>query len=392
MAQPLIFLTAGEPSGDYLGARLMTALKARTGGAVRFVGVGGERMAAEGLTSLFPMSDLSVFGLAEVLPKLPLIRRRIRETALAARDLSPDVMVMIDAQGFSLRVARRLQGRCFPLIQYVAPTVWAWRPWRARTLARSLDHILTLFPFEPPYFEAEGLPASFVGHPVLESGIDRGDGAGFRTRHGLPATAPLLAVLPGSRTGEVTRLLPVYRETVARLAADRPDLRFAVPTVPAVAALVRDAVADWSVPVTLVVGDDEKRDLFAAADAALAASGTVTLELGLAGVPMVVAYRLSALSAAIGRRLVRVRYACLINLALDRMAVPERLQEACTPDRLVAELAPLLDSADAAARQRADLMEALRRLGHGGPSPSDRAAAAVLRCLADAPARPSREA
>lgn len=392
MAQPLIFLTAGEPSGDYLGARLMTALKARTGGAVRFVGVGGERMAAEGLTSLFPMSDLSVFGLAEVLPKLPLIRRRIRETALAARDLSPDVMVMIDAQGFSLRVARRLQGRCFPLIQYVAPTVWAWRPWRARTLARSLDHILTLFPFEPPYFEAEGLPASFVGHPVLESGIDRGDGAGFRTRHGLPATAPLLAVLPGSRTGEVTRLLPVYRETVARLAADRPDLRFAVPTVPAVAALVRDAVADWPVPVTLVVGDDEKRDLFAAADAALAASGTVTLELGLAGVPMVVAYRLSALSAAIGRRLVRVRYACLINLALDRMAVPERLQEACTPDRLVAELAPLLDSADAAARQRADLMEALRRLGHGGPSPSDRAAAAVLRCLADAPARPSREA
>lgn len=383
MAGPLVFLTAGEPSGDYLGARLMAALKRRTGGAVRFVGVGGERMAAEGLVSLFPMSDLTVFGIAELLPRLALIRRRIRETAQAARDLSPDIMVMIDAQGFSLRVAKRLADRSFPLVQYVAPTVWAWRPWRARTLARHLDRILTLFPFEPPYFEREGLPADFVGHPVLESGIDRGDGPAFRARHGIPADAPLLAMLPGSRSGEVTRLLPVFRETVERLRTQYPALRLATPTVPAVAETVRAALADWETPVVLVEGDAEKRDLFAAADAALAASGTVTLELGLVGVPMVVAYRVAPLTAAIGRRLVRVRHVNLLNLALDRAALPELLQEACTPDRLVAALAPLLGPTEAAAAQKRDLRAALELLGLHGPPPSERAAMAVLACLAD---------
>lgn len=383
MAGPLVFLTAGEPSGDYLGARLMAALKRRTDGTVRFVGVGGERMAAEGLVSLFPMSDLTVFGIAELLPRLALIRRRIRETAQAARDLSPDIMVMIDAQGFSLRVAKRLADRSFPLVQYVAPTVWAWRPWRARTLARHLDRILTLFPFELPYFEREGLPADFVGHPVLESGIDRGDGPAFRARHGIPADAPLLAMLPGSRSGEVTRLLPVFRETVERLRTQYPALRLATPTVPAVAETVRAALADWETPVVLVEGDAEKRDLFAAADAALAASGTVTLELGLVGVPMVVAYRVAPLTAAIGRRLVRVRYVNLLNLALDRAALPELLQEACTPDRLVAALAPLLGPTEAAAAQKRDLRAALELLGLHGPPPSERAAMAVLACLAD---------
>lgn len=380
MTGPLIFLVAGEPSGDALGASLMAGLK-KLRPDVRFVGIGGERMAAEGLQSLFPMAELAVMGLAEVLPRLPNLIRRIRQTAAAVAELRPAALVTIDAPDFCFRVAKKLKGHGIPLIHYVAPTVWAWRPKRAAKIARFLDHLLVLLPFEPPYFQREGLPCSFVGHPVVESGADRGDGARFRAAHAIPEHSPLLCVLPGSRMGEVTRLLPVFQETVTLLAGRHPDLRVVVPTVATVAATVREAVAAWPVPVVVVEGQEAKYDAFAAADAALAASGTVALELALAGTPTVVAYRVNAVTAWLARRLIRVPYVNLVNILLDTAAVPELLQEDCRPDRLAASLLVLLDDPVAREHQRTDAAQALKMLGYGGPSPGDRAAEAVLEII-----------
>lgn len=381
---PLVFLVAGEPSGDALGARLMAALKARTGGAVRFAGVGGEAMAAEGLQSLFPMAELSVMGLAEVLPRLPGLARRLGETARAARRLEPAAVVTIDAPDFCFRLARRLKGAGFPLIHYVAPSVWAWRPGRARAIARFLDGLLALLPFEPPYFEREGLACTFVGHPVVECGADKGDGAAFRARYGLGADTPLLCVLPGSRRSETARLLPIFAATVGRLRRRHPDLAVVVPVIGDIAETVAGAVTAWPVPVLVVRDKSEKYDAFAAATAALAASGTVALELALAGAPTVIAYRLNPLTAWLARRLLRVRYVSLVNLVLDRPVMPELLQEDCRPERLEEALGGLLGDAAARAVQAEAGREALERLGYGGASPGERAAAAVLDIIAAA--------
>jgi lipid-A-disaccharide synthase len=383
----LIMLVAGEPSGDALGARLMAALKLRTLGQVRFVGVGGELMAAQGLQSLFPMRELSVMGLVEVLPRAPRLVARLRETAAAARRLRPEAVVTIDSPGFSFRLARRLRGLGVPLIHYVAPTVWAWRPGRARRIARLLDHLLVLLPFEPPWFEREGLPTTFVGHPVVESGAGRGDGAAFRRRHRIAFDAPVLAILPGSRSGEVSRHLPVFGETLRLLRARFPGLATVLPTVPAVAAEVEAMVRHWS-PAPVVVHDaKEKFHAFAAADAALAASGTVTAELALSRTPTVVTYRVNPASAWLARRLIKVRFVGLVNILLDRPVMPELLQEDCRPDRLAAAVERLL--VDPAARQEqieaAAVVAGL--LGAGGEPPSLRAANAVLRAIALGPRR-----
>ena len=381
MTGPTLFLVAGEESGDVIGARLMAALKHRTGGAVRFAGIGGERMAAEGLESQFPMQELSLMGLVEILPKARHLLRRIRQTAEAVLQLRPDAVVTIDSPGFNLRLAKRLEGQGIKRIHVVAPQVWAWRPGRAAKIARLFDHLLTLMPFEPPYFTVHGLDCTFTGHPVVENGADAGDGGSFRMEHGIPGDAPLLCVLPGSRAAEIDRLAPVFGETLARLARGRPELRAVVVAAPAVAERVGEAVADWSVPTVIVEGDRAKYDAFAACDAALAASGTVTLELGLAGAPMVVAYRVNALTAWLGRRLIKIPYVSLLNVVLGRKAVPEYLQEDCRADLLEAALAPLLDDPEAAAAQRRDCAEASRLVGLGGPPPSDRAAEAVLQVI-----------
>ncbi len=381
-AAPLIFLVAGEPSGDALGASLMAALKERTGGAIRFAGVGGEGMAAQGLDSLFPMADLSVMGVAEVLPRLPKILRRLGETTDAARRLRPAAVVTIDAPDFCFRLAKRLRGAGIPLIHYVAPSVWAWRPGRARKIAAFLDHLLALLPFEPPYFQREGLACTFVGHPVVESGVDRGDGPKFRERHGIAAGAPLICVLPGSRRSETSRLLPVFAKTVAGLRSSRPDLVAVVPVIGAAADEVVRAVADWPVPTTVIRGRADKIDAFAAADVALAASGTVALELAMAETPAVIAYRVSPVSAWLARRLIRVSYVSLVNLVLDRPVMPELLQEECRPELLTASLDVLLTDEAARRTQIEAGREALLRLGRGGPSPGERAAAVVLDVIA----------
>jgi lipid-A-disaccharide synthase len=329
---PLVFLVAGEASGDLIGARFMAALKRRTDGAVRFAGVGGERMIAEGIESLFPIAELSVMGLLEVAPHVPRLLRRIRETATAARRLRPNAVVTIDSPDFNFRVARRLVGAGFPLIHYVAPTVWAYRPKRAKAIAKFLDHLLLLFPFEPPYFDAVDLPYTFVGHPLVEEAIEAANGQAFRARHEISPDTTVIAVLPGSRHGELARHLPVFERTLAALGARRTDLHLVMPVVSPLVAELKSAVANWDLPLTVVEGRAEKYAAFAASDAALAASGTVTLELAFAGVPMVAAYRANWLTAALARRLLLVPHVAMVNIVLGRGVVPEFLQENCRAD------------------------------------------------------------
>ncbi|MFQ5954327.1 MAG: lipid-A-disaccharide synthase [Kiloniellales bacterium] len=375
---PLIFLTACEPSGDDLGARIMAALKAKTGGRVRFSGLGGEEMTAQGLVSLFPMSELSVMGIAEILPHIPNVFRRIYDTAAAIRRLRPDLVLTIDSQAFSFGVAKRVTRCGIPLVHLNAPKVWVFRPRRARRVARYYDHLLALLPFEPPYFEAVGLPCTCIGHPVVESGADRGDGRAFRRRYGIPAEAPVLCVLPGSRRSEIKYLLDIFNGVVRLMAARVPGLHLVTATVPAVAPPVSAAAARWPAPSVVVEGREDKFHGFAASDVALAASGTVSLELALAQVPMVIAYRIAALTAAVAGPFVHARFASIVNLIEDRAVIPEFLQGACRSEALADAVAALMEDEAARRTQVEGCAEVLRRLGLGGQPPSERAAEIVL--------------
>jgi lipid-A-disaccharide synthase len=383
-AAPFIFLVAGEPSGDAIGAALIKALRQRAGGRLRVAGIGGERMTEEGVASLVPLGDLAIGGIAEVLPRAPLILRRVRETVKAVRAMRPDAVVTIDSSGFSWRIAQRLRrsGETLPLIHCVAPMVWAWRAGRARRMARWYDHLMALLPFEPPYFERVGLGCSWVGHPVLDSGADRGDGARFRAQHGLGANETLIAALPGSRYAEVRRLLPLMGAALLHLERAIGPFRVVVPTVETVDASVREAVRQWP-GAAIVVGDQQpKYDAFAASRVAVAASGSVALELAMARLPMVVCYRLNPLTEALLDRVVKVQQVNLINLLLNRAVVCELLRGECIPERLAAEMARLVRDEHVRAVHLSAYDEALRRLGAGGRSPSLRAADQVLAIIA----------
>lgn len=382
MTRPIkLCILAGEPSGDLLGGRLMAALRRIADAPVIFQGVGGDRMTAEGLDSLFPMAELSLFGVFEILPKLAALRRRVLQTVDAVVAAKPDVLITIDSPGFNQAVAKRVRARdrSIKLIHYVAPTVWAWKPGRAKKYAALFDHLLALLPFEPPYFTREGLDCRFVGHSVIESGAGKGDAAAFRARHGVPESHRVAVILPGSRRGEVARLLPVFGETVAMLRRSHGDgLTLALPTMPTVREMVAAAAANWALPTLVLDGEQEKFDAFAAGAAALAASGTVSLELALSRLPTVICYKMNPLTVALYRRFLRVRYANLVNLMLDRISTPELLQEDCRPDLLHRELTRLLDDPAARAAQIADVASVAAWLGEGGVPPSERAARAVL--------------
>jgi lipid-A-disaccharide synthase len=382
--RPLIFVVAGEPSGDVLGAALIRGLRQRLGNRLRVAGVGGEGMRQEGVDSLVPLADLAVIGVAEVLPRAPTILRRVRETVVAIEAMQPDAVVTIDSSGFSWRIAQRLRrhGACVPLIHYVAPMVWAWRGGRARRMARWYDHLMALLPFEPPYFERVGLPCSYVGHPVIDSGADRGDGRRFRSEHGIAAEDTVLAVLPGSRGGEVRRLLPLFGDALRRLEPALGRFRVAVPTVATVATEVGAAVRDWPGAPIVLRHSQDKYDAFAASRAALAASGSVALELAMARLPMVVCYRLNPLTEMLLDRVLKVRQVNLINLLLERPVVRELLRAACTPEIIAAEVLRLIADEQVRAAHLAGYDQALRRLGAGGRSPSLRAADQVLAIVA----------
>lgn len=380
ISSPLIYLIAGEASGDILGARLMASLREKNG-AVRFAGIGGPKMTWQGMKSLFPMDELSLMGLAEIIPHIPKLLRRIKQTADDIGARKPDVLVTIDAPGFCFRVAKKLTGKGIKRVHYVAPSVWAWKPGRAKKVAAFLDHLLTLLPFEPPYFEKEGLATTFVGHSVVEGLADKGDGEDFRKRHNIDTHAPLMLVLPGSRKGEVERLLPIFCQTAIELSRSHPDLKIVIPALVTRRQQIEATLKPWPIEALIVEGDEEKFDAFAAADVALAASGTVALELAMAGTPSVIGYRVNALTAWIVRRLIKTPYVNLINVVLGREAVPELLQDKCRPDLLAESLSTLLDDENVAGEQTKAAAEALKQLGRGGPSPSGRAADTVLALL-----------
>jgi lipid-A-disaccharide synthase len=393
-ARPLrIALIAGEPSGDVLGAGLMRALREQTSGNVVFQGVGGAQMIAEGLQSLFPIADLSVMGLVEILPRARLLLRRIDQTARFIQDNPPDVVVTIDSPGFTRRVAQRLfdqrvSEHRFPLVHYVAPTVWAWRPKRAERLTRLYDHLMVLLPFEPPYFEAVGLKTTFVGHPAVET-LARARQAeaaaerNFRERHGIAPDARLLALLPGSRKGEVNRLLPVFTDVLRQLKAHDLNLHLLVPTVETVAPVVKAAAPNLPMPATVIEAPAERYAAMIAAEAALAASGTATLELGLAETPTVLAYKVNPITAAIVRRLIRTPYAGLVNILQQREVMPEFLQERCRPELITPALLRLLTEPGARQAQIDACRAVAVQLGSAEAiGPSARAARAVLAMVA----------
>jgi len=380
MNAPLkVFLIATEESGDRLGAALMHALRRRVGRPVEFSGVGGGDMTAAGIRTLFPIEDLAIVGIDAVLRKLPQILRRIRETAAAVVAARPDVLVIIDSPDFTHRVARRVRARAprIPIVDYVSPSVWAWRPGRARSMRAYVDHLLALLPFEPKvHAELGGPPCTYVGHPIGDRVGELRPNAVEQQRR--DADPPLLLVLPGSRSGEVARLLPPFGEAVRRVAAQAGPLEVVVPTVPHVAQRVREAVAGWGVSVSVTLDPAEKARAFRTARAALAASGTVTLELAVAGVPTVVAYKISLLEELVGHLFVRTPTIVLANLVLGENVMPEILQRAATPENLAAGLLPLLRPTPERARQ----IEAFARLdgimGFGRMSPAAAAADIVL--------------
>lgn len=384
MTRPLrIFIIAGEASGDFLGASLMRALKEQSP-LVEFHGVGGAHMQAEGLKSIFPMQDLSVMGLVEVIPSLFKILSRMKQTVQAVVDMKPDALITIDSPDFCFRVVKRLkaQAKNIPCIHYVAPSVWAWRPDRAKKVASFLDHLLTLLPFEPPYFQRHGLNATFVGHPIVEQITNRGDGQKFRKKYGLNPTQPILCMLPGSRMSELERLLSKFGETADIVLRNRHDAVIAIPTLPHLRPYIEKFFIGKGINPLIVDRLDEKFDCFSASVAAIAASGTVTLELALTDTPHIIAYKLGPISAWIAKKVIRTPFVNLINIMMNRVVVPELLLEQCEPGPMSQALLKLIDEKEARATQLRDFREALIKLGLGDPeTPGQRAAKAVLQAI-----------
>jgi len=379
----LIFLLAGEPSGDIIGARLMQALRRQCGPeGITFIGVGGQRMRDQGLDSLFPMEELSLMGFVEVLPHLPRLLRRLSQTKRAILRRQPDMVLTIDSPSFSLRLQDRLRGRGMIRVHYVAPQVWAWRQGRAKTLGAKIDHLLTLLPFEPRFFERYGLDCSFVGHPIIEEAAKRGDGRRFRRRYDLPDDAPTICLLPGSRRTEIAMHMPVMKETVNRLWKHFPTLKMILPTLPSLAPTIRDMVQDWPLAPLILEERADRFDAYAASRFAIAASGTVALELALAGTPHITIYRTGKITAWLAERLVKVDHVNLVNLILNRPAVPELLLEDCVPERIMVHARRLIEDDEAHHDQETALAEVISSLqGAGTDKPSEQAAHSVLKLL-----------
>jgi lipid-A-disaccharide synthase len=383
MRPPVIMLVAAEASGDVLGADLMTALRTRLPDA-DFVGLGGPRMTAAGIVSPFDISELSIFGVFEALAAYPKAVRRIGEVVELAERERPDVAVLIDSWGFTSRLAKALRRRLpgLKLVKYVGPQVWASRPGRARTLARLFDHLLAIVPFDAPFYEGLGVDVTFVGNPVMVRELDGADPARLRRQIGAGADDPILLVLPGSRPGEIERMMPPFEEAARLAKAARPDLHVVIPAAPTIAGAVKAKVAAWPFRAHVVEDDEAKADAMKAATVALACSGTVTTELALAGVPMVVAYRMSGATYAVAKRLVRTRFATLLNIAADCEVAPEFIQNAATGQALATALIDRLTEPALRARQVAAQDDALKKMGRGGPDPSSKAADVIAGLLA----------
>jgi len=378
-----LFIVAGEPSGDALGAKLMAAINQRRRGRVRYVGVGGAQMAEQGLISQFPLEDVAVMGPGAILVRLPKLLARVFNTAAAAVSAEPDALVIIDSPEFTHPIAKRLRRRrpAIPIIDYVSPSVWAWRPGRARRMRGYVDHVLALLPFEPDaHVRLGGPPCTYVGHPLIErmDWIAALDTAPLAKRLALAADTQLVVVLPGSRGSEVARLMQPFGEALAKLRDEGRTFEVVIPVVEAQRSLIEGYLPGWPKKPLLVTGEEDKFRAFKLARAALAASGTVTLELALAGTPMVVAYKVGGPTAAIVRGLITAPSVVLTNLVLDERAVPELLQENCTPGNIASALAPLLDEGSARTRQLSALARVPPRMRLPQGTPSEAAADVVL--------------
>jgi lipid-A-disaccharide synthase len=380
-----VFLIATEESGDRLGAHLMKVLRQRLGGAVQFEGVGGRTMAREGLTSLFPIEELSIIGFAAVVKQLPKILRLIRQTASAVTEASPDILVIIDSPDFTHRVAKRVRASDpkIPIVDYVSPSVWAWRPGRARAMLTYVDHVLAVLPFEPEaYRRLRGPPCSYVGHPLTEQLATLRPGPAERQRR--DDAPPVLLVLPGSRGSEIRHHMAVFGQALARLNDAGVAFEPVLPTMPHLQGAVAEALKAWPVQPRVVIGENEKRAVFRIAHAALAKSGTVTLELALSGVPMVTAYRTSAVEAMVFRRILNVSSVILANLVIGENVIPEFLQENCTPEKLAQALREVLGDSALRRKQVEAFAKIDQIMSTGTAPPSARAADIVLATMRQA--------
>lgn len=374
-----VYLIAGEPSGDLLGSRLMRALKQK--GNVDFYGVGGDTMKKEGLNSLFDISDLAIMGLLEVVPSIPRVLKRIQQTVDDIINIKPDIVVTIDSWSFCSRVHKKLRklNLGFKQVHYVAPQVWAWKAKRAKTMHKYIDYLLTLLPNEPKYFTPYNLPTEFVGHPVVESSVLNADGKKFCKEHNIDDSKQIISILPGSRHNEVAKLLPDFLETANLLHKKYPNMVFILPTVSTVAKQVREATKNSDLPLIVVDTQDERYGAFRASDAAIAASGTVALELAMCKVPHIVAYKVSKLTYLMAKYLVHIKYVNLTNIMLKRLVVPELLQHDCVPKKISDKIEELLQKKSLYKQQMQGFDEVRTYLTNKDNSPSAMAADIIIR-------------
>ncbi len=374
-----IYIITGEPSGDLLASRLMRTMLLKCP-ETEFFGVGGEMMQREGLCSLFDISELSVMGILEVIPSVPRILRRIKQTIKDIERVKPDVVITVDSWSFSARIQKALRKKKLDIkqVHYVAPQVWAWKKKRARTMYKYIDHLLTLFPYEPKYFTPYHLKTTFVGHPVIESAVLFGHAQDFKSRFNIPEDHKIMAVLPGSRKNEVAPLLPVFIKAVKKFYEKHPDFHFVIPTVATVEDKVRNMVKNTNIPFIVLTNEHDRHDAFCAADIAIAASGTVALELAMVGVPHIVAYKVAPLTALLARCFLKIQFVNLSNILLGRKIVPELLQEDCTEDKILYEVEELLKKGDLYTRQTEGFEKVRQILGVGEQTPSANACDVLL--------------
>lgn len=375
-----IYLVAGEPSGDALGSRFMNAMRQKTNGNVEFFGVGGESMENQGLKSLFDISDLAIMGLAEVIPSIPKVLKRIRQTVDDILKVQPDVVVTIDSWSFASRVQKALRKKKtgIPQVHYVAPQVWAWKKKRAKTMYKYVDHLMTLLPQEPKYFTPYGLETTFVGHPVIESNVVKGSGEAFRKKFNIAEEQRIMGVLPGSRHNEVAKLLPVFLEAAKRVYEEDSRFCFVIPTVKTVAKRVKEMAVSSSLPIIVVEDENDRHDAYNAAEVAIAASGTVALELAIANIPHIIAYKVSPLSAMLARKFLHIQFVNLSNILLGREIIPELLQERCVCGNIKNYVNELLEKGDLYDKQMEGFAKVRKILGMNEQTPSENACDVIL--------------
>ena len=378
-----VYLIAGEPSGDLLGSRLMRALRKKTNNNIEFYGLGGDTMEQEGLKPLFDISELAVMGLVEVIPSIPRVLRRIKQTIKDIVRKKPDVVITIDSWSFCSRIHKGLRKLDTKIkqIHYVAPQVWAWKKHRAKTMYKYVDQLLTLLPNEPEYFTKHNLNTIFVGHPVIESDVLTADGKAFRKKYNIEDSKQIISILPGSRHTEVSKLLPDFIAAARLLHEQNPDIFFALPTVKTVVNRVKHMIKGSRLPIAVLETEADRYSAFQASSAAIAASGTVALELAICNIPHIIAYKVAPLTYLIAKYLVKLRFVNLTNILLQRLVVPELLQEKCTPQNIVRHINDLLKNGKAYDNQMQGFSEVKDYLSNGSQTPSENAADAILDTL-----------